>query len=150
MKMKNKIGSAVLAFIITAGSLTVSAEALSYKTAERAITHSDTLNERALTERPGATRWERYISLDSISSKNVWNYKRKTVKVGATTLAVQSVTINGKDYLPTRAVANALGLTYTYTSATRSVVISGKGLEMTFSDGCNVSYVNDRDRKSVV
>ncbi|MBO5908117.1 MAG: cell wall hydrolase [Clostridia bacterium] len=144
MKMKNKIGAAALALVITAGSLTVSAEALSHKTAERAITHSDTVNDRALTERPGATRWERYISLDSVNNKNVWSYARKSVKVGKTVLSVQSVTIGGKDYLPTRAVANALGLSYTYTSSTRSVVIKGAGLQMTFSDGCYVTYANDR------
>lgn len=144
MNVKNKIGSAVLALVITAGSLTVSAEALSYNVAERGVANSDTLSERAITERPGAVRWERYISLDSVSNKNVWNYKRKSVKVGGTVLSVQSVTINGKDYLPTRAVANAMGLSYTYTSSTRSVVINGKGLNMTFSDGCYVSYANDR------
>ncbi len=144
MNGKQKIGAAALAFVISASALTVPAAAKSYKTAERTITHSIVESERAVTQRPGATRWEKYITLDTVQNKNVWSYTRKNIKIGNAILSVKSVKINGEEYLPTRAAASALGLTYTYTSSTRTVNISGKGLNMTFSDGCYVTYANDR------
>ena len=139
MNTKNKIAAAALALVISASATAIPAAA-SYKTAERdfAATYSREREERI------STRWERQLTLGSVTNKNVWSYARKTVKVGNTTLSVSSVTINGADYIPSRLAANALGLSYTYNSSTRSVTVKGSGLEFTFSDGCYVAYANGR------
>ena len=88
--------------------------------------------------------WEIFLQLGSIKDKNVSSYTRKTVTVGGVVIAQKSISMNGKDYIPSRQVAEALGLNYKYTSSTKSVEITGKGLTMTFSNGCYVSYANGR------
>lgn len=88
--------------------------------------------------------WEIFLQLGSIKDKNVSSYTRKTVTVGGVTLSQRSVSINGKDYIASRQVADALGLNYKYTSSTKSVEITGPGLTMSFSNGCYVTYANGR------
>lgn len=88
--------------------------------------------------------WEIFLSLGSVKDKNVWSYQRKTVTIGGRTLSQKSVLINGVEYIPSRLAAEALGLGYKYTSSTKTVELSGRGLNMTFSNGCYVTYANGR------
>ncbi len=144
MNLKHKIGAAALAALITAGALTLPVGATGYKTAERAISHGTYYTEEEIYNRVGESRWRKNIALNAITNKNVWAYTRSQVKVRNTVLSVKSLRINGKDYIATRQAAAALGLSYTYNSKARSVTIRGEGLYMTFSDGCYVTYANDR------
>ena len=106
----------------------------------RALTQDGAQERRAML----IDAWEIFLSLGSVKDKNVSSYKRKTVTVGTKTLTEKSLTINGKDYIPSRRAAESLGLKYNYNSATKTVEISGSGLSMSFSHGCYVSYANGR------
>ena len=83
-------------------------------------------------------------NLPPVSNKSVWVHQRLTVNVNNTTLGEVGLVINGITYLPLRAVANALGLSASYNSATRTMTVSGGGLYLTATDGGFVTYVNDR------
>ena len=139
MNTKTKVLSTALALAVSASITALPASAAS-KTAERdfAATYSAEGESRA------STRWERFLTLSSVSNKSVWSYARKSVTVGGKVLSVGSITVNGTDYIPSRLAATALGLSYSYNSSTRSVTVKGSGLEFTFSDGCYVAYANGR------
>ena len=83
-------------------------------------------------------------NLPPVSNKSVWAHQRLTVNVNNTTLGEVGLVINGITYLPLRAVANALGLSASYNSTTRTMTVSGGGLYLTATDGGFVTYVNDR------
>lgn len=173
----NKILTAALALIITAGATTAGAAATATKESEREFAGRVYGSESGYTQIVDAWKseqgtssafdfaysedsegrfggeerrpsqidaWEIFLSLGSVKDKNVSSYKRKTVTVGTRTLSQKSLLINGKDYIPSRQAAEALGLSYNYISATKTVEISGKGLSMTFSNGCYVTYANGR------
>lgn len=161
----NKIITAALALIISAGATGAAASASAEReserdfarsiySAEQSVNHGGEIFDSAALERNaygdaaerGATidAWEIFLSLSKISNKNVNAYGRKSVMIGGKTLALKSLTINGKDYIPSRQTAEALGLRYVYTAATKTVELSGGGLSMTFSNGCYVTYANGR------
>ena len=83
-------------------------------------------------------------NLPPVSNKSVWAHQRLTVNVNNTTLGEVGLVINGITYLPLRAVANALGLSASYNSTTRTMTVSGGGLYLTATDGGFVTYANDR------
>lgn len=141
---KNRIGATAAALVIATGLSLMPGGALTVNASERAFAASQTLSEEQSESRRPATIWESYKTLEGVGTKSVWNYQRKEVKVNSKLLSQKSLTINGIDYIPSRLAANALGLEYTYVSKTRTVTIKGAGLEMTFSDGCYVSYANGR------
>ncbi len=86
-----------------------------------------------------------YPYLKGISNKNIWNYKRTTVTLGGKTLSVQGFIANGIAYIPFRAASNAIsGSTYSYNSSTKTSVMKAPGLEISASDGCYVTYANER------
>ncbi len=139
MNAKVKIGAAAIALIVASGICSVPARAAdigrevyesgSYSTDARNISESS---------------WRKHMGLHTVSDKSLWRYERKTVKVGNKSISVKSVTIAGKDYIPSRQVSDALGLSYSYNSKTATSTVKGKGLEMQFSNGCYVSYANGR------
>ena len=99
---------------------------------ERSLTSTITLDGRE------------YKNLSTVSNKNVWAYTRTSVSIGGTTLSVSGAVINGVHYLPLRAAANALGASYSYSSATRTSTLTLPGLELVASDACYVTYANGR------
>ena len=89
-------------------------------------------------------RSERILALNTISRKNVGDYKKYTVSVRGTTLSVKALYINGSYYIPTRAVANALGASYSYDSKSGTSVMKLAGLTVSFTNGNYVVMANDR------
>lgn len=84
-------------------------------------------------------------ALLNVKNKNLYSYQRITVSVGQTNLSVKGFVANGISYIPFRAASNAIsGSKYSYSSATRTSVMSAAGLEFSVSDGCYVSYANGR------
>ena len=143
-KKKEKIGTVIAAIAISASVLTIPTQALASNQASNySVSESSIKAANAFSIRPNAT-WERFLSLKSVASRSVSAYQRQTVKVGGEVLKQKSLKINGTDYIPARLAAESLGLSYSYKSSTKSVTLTGKGLNMTFSDGCYVTYANDR------
>lgn len=158
----NKVVTGVLALIISAGATAGSVAASVGRVSERALAEevygvsqeisrdADALSRArygSFGEERGASQidaWELFLTLSSIKDKNVWSYPRKTVTVGGKTLSQKSVLINGVEYIPSRLAAEALGLGYNFTSSTKTVELVGRGLQMTFSNGCYVTYANGR------
>ena len=82
--------------------------------------------------------------LSYVSNKNIWNYQRFDVHVLGSKLNVSGVTINNIDYIPFRAAANALGISYTYDSKNKTSLMSGRGVVLSATEGCFSVYANDR------
>ena len=86
----------------------------------------------------------RYLSLSGVYNKNLSSYERYDISYGGKTLAYRGFVKDNTYYAPVRAFAEAVGLSYVYTSSTKTATISGKGLVMTVGSGCYVSYANGR------
>lgn len=82
--------------------------------------------------------------LSYVSNKNIWNYQRFDVHVQGSKLNVSGVTINNIDYIPFRAAANALGISYTYDSKNKTSIMHGQGIVLSATEGCFSVYANDR------
>ena len=119
----------VLTLSLFASPVSASADAVAQ---ERTLTSTITLDGRE------------YKNLSTVSNKNVWAYTRTSVSIGGMTLSVSGAVINGVHYLPLRAAANALGASYSYSSATRTSTLTLPGLELVASDACYVTYANGR------
>ena len=85
-----------------------------------------------------------YLSLSGVYNKSLSNYESFDIVWGAKALSYRGFIKDGTYYAPLRALSELLGLSYVYTSSTRTATISAKGLVMTVSDGCYVSYANGR------
>lgn len=86
-----------------------------------------------------------YKYLKIITNKNLWNYSRPTVTVGASKLSVNGVVINDVYYVPFRAAASAIaGSSYSYDSKTKTATMKAPGLEIVAGNGCYVTYANGR------
>ena len=135
--MKNKKTQRMISVIITAMLLlTVIPFSVS---AER----GGDMGERSLTSSIALDGRE-YKNLLTVSNKNIWAYSRTDVVVGGRQASVKGAIINGVHYIPLRAVANALGASYSYSSATRTSTLRLSGLELVASDVCYVTYANGR------
>lgn len=84
----------------------------------------------------------KYLNLATVTNKSVWAYTRKAITIGSSSVAVKGLTINGVEYIPFRAAANAIGASYSYSGSTGTMKASG--LVLTSGAGCYVSYGNDR------
>ena len=87
---------------------------------------------------------ERNLSLLSVGNRSIYAYERYSAYVAGKKLSVSAIRINGIDYIPTRAAAEALGASYGYTSATRTVTIELGGITLTATDGNYTVYAADR------
>jgi N-acetylmuramoyl-L-alanine amidase len=85
---------------------------------------------------------EKYLS--SVKNKNTWNYSRFNVNIKGSTFSVKGFNSGGVDYIPFRAAANALGLSYVYNSSTKTATMNGGGLTLIATDGCYSVSANDR------
>ena len=139
MNAKVKICAAAMAVMLFAGASSVMANAAVYDTSQFASSPSGSGNE-SITE----SSWRKHFTLGAVRDKNVWSYGRKAFVIGNKELTVKSLTIGGKDYIPSRQASNTLGLSYSYNSKTGTSTVRGDGLEMTFTNGCYVSFANGR------
>ena len=85
---------------------------------------------------------EKYLS--TVKNKNTWNYSRYTVNIRGNIISVNGFSANGIYYIPFRAAANALGLSYSYNNSTKTATMKGSGLTLIATDGCYSVYGNDR------
>lgn len=83
-------------------------------------------------------------TLSSVYNKNIGSYKRVEYTINGKKLSVQGFEMNKVDYIPFRAAANALGISYTYTASSRTSMMYGSGLVMSATEGCYSVYANDR------
>lgn len=100
--------------------------------------------ERELSDSEERVTSRKYLTLSGVWNKNLSNYERYDIAYGGKTLAYQGFVKDGTYYAPVRALAEAVGLSYVYSSASKTATISGKGLVMTVGGGCYVSYANGR------
>ena len=83
-------------------------------------------------------------SLSTVYNKNINSYERFDVSINGKKLSVQGLRMNKVDYIPYRAAAGALGISYSYNSSSRSSMMYGQGLVMSATEGCYSVYANDR------
>ena len=99
----------------------------------------------SITDGPASHGFVRtYKSLFGLATKSLWNYNRKSINVNGTQLSVNGFTANGVEYVPFRAMANAIGASYSYDSKTRTATMRKDGLIMTATDANYTVYANDR------
>ena len=85
-----------------------------------------------------------HLSISSVANKNTSSYPSFSVSINGTALSVSGRIINGTYYIPTRAAANVLGISYSYDSTTKTATMNGGGLKMVIGAGCYVNYANER------
>lgn len=83
-------------------------------------------------------------SLSTVYNKNINSYERFEVSINGGKLTVSGFRMNKVDYIPYRAAAGALGISYSYNSSSRSSMMYGGGLVMSATEGCYSVYANDR------
>ena len=88
--------------------------------------------------------YQQHKGLVSVKNKSLSSYERPTVSVQGKTLSVRGIVIGDTYYVPFRAMANALGAQYEYSSSTKTSTMKLGSLTLTASDGCYTSYANDR------
>ncbi len=133
MMKKNKILTGSLAALLAAGVL-AGAPATAFADAPSESGYSLELHARD----------ERMLALSYVHNKNAYAYARSAVYVRGTRLSVASVRINGIDYIPFRAAANAIGAAYSYNSAEKTSVMRLSGLTVSATDGNYAVMANDR------
>ena len=94
MNTKTKVLAAAVAVAISASLTALPASAAS-KNSEREFAATYYQGESR-----ASTRWEKFLNLSTVPNKNVWSYKRKSIKIGNSSLSVNSITVNGVDYIP--------------------------------------------------
>ncbi len=133
---KKKLLTGSLACILTVGTLMGGSVSAS---AESINTYIDSEYSAAVLSRS-----ERVLALSNVYNKSVYAYNRMAAYIRGTRLSVSAIKINGKDYIPFRAAANALGASYTYDSKTKTSVMRLSGLAVSATDGNYAVMANDR------
>lgn len=135
MNKKKAFGGSV-ACILTVGVLMGGAVGAS---AESINTYTD--SEYSISAQ---ARNERILALSGVYNKSVYAYPRSAAYVRGVKLSVSAIKINGKDYLPFRAAANAVGASYSYDSKSKTSIMRLSGLTVSATDGNYAVMANDR------
>ena len=85
---------------------------------------------------------EKYLS--GVKSKNTWNHTRFNITIQGKSVSINGFSMNNVDYIPFRASASALGLSYSYDSKNKTALMYGKDLALSATEGCYSVYANDR------
>ena len=88
--------------------------------------------------------YQEHKGLVGVKNKSLSSYERPTVTVQGKNLSVRGIVIGDTYYVPFRAMANALGAQYEYSSSTKTSTMKLGSLTLISSDGCYTSYANDR------
>lgn len=139
-KIKERLLAMALTLILSVGALGMEVGAVGNE-ADRAVNAPSEYDGHNVTI---DTSGRYYLSISSVSKKNVWNYKRTNVSINGTALAVNGIVINDTHYIPARAAANVLGAAYNYNSTSKTAKMTLSGLELIMTAGCYVSYGNER------
>lgn len=132
MKKQDKIKVIAIAMILTLGITSTPASATS--TSEDVDAASYSADWRTTYEK----------GLSYITSKNVSSHRKFTLRINGKNVSVSGLYLNGVAYIPFRASANALGISYQYDSKNRTALMNGGGLALSATDGCYSIYANDR------
>ncbi len=133
--MKNKARTVTVAILL---ALIVSA---SPGKAAAATPRSAVINE---VEYHNGIRNVREKSLSTVYNKNIKSYEAIEISIGGKKLSIPGFRMNKVEYIPYRAAANALGISYSYDKVSRSSMMYGQGLVMSATEGCYSVYANDR------
>ena len=106
-------------------------------------------SERATYNDYEVYSYQNHKYLSSVSNKNISAYIRPSVSVNGSSLSVKGIVINSTYYVPFRAFANSIGASYSYDSKSKTSVMKLNGLTLSATDGCYVSYANDRTLFSI-
>jgi len=91
------------------------------------------------------SRAVRRVSVLSISNTRTSAYRAYPIRMSDRSIGASALLINGMYYVPVRAFMSSIsGVSVSYSSSTRTITISGRGLYMTATDGSYVVYANDR------
>ncbi len=140
-RKKNQIIAFALAAIISVGATSVSAAA------DRVPTAATAKYDGYATDLSSLTR--EYISLHSVSNKNIYSYSGINVKILGTALTVRGFVSSGSHYIPFRTAANAVGAGYSYNSSTKTSTMTLGSLTLVATAGNYVTYANDRPLFSI-
>ncbi len=135
--MKNKTRTMTVAILL---ALIVSASPAKVATAA-ASGRSAIINE---VEYNNGIRNVKEKSLSTVYNKNIKSYEPIEISIRGEKLSVSGFNMNKVDYIPYRAAANALGISYNYDKVSRSSMMYGQGLVMSATEGCYSVYANDR------
>ena len=149
MNRKNeKIASMALACLTAVGLLTAPLSAAAKTSLERDVASAQ---NSIMTENGSyvSTSYYRalgrsYLSTLPVADKRVSAYERISVSVGGKKLSVDGFWANGVEYIHLKSAAEAIGASYSYNSSAKSATVKARGLALTATSGCYVSYANDR------
>ena len=129
---KRKIVSGSIACVLSLGTLLggVSAAAAPYSEPQTAAVESAVAR--------------RYLSLSSVKDKSIYSYAKSAVYVSGKRISASGININGTDYIPLKAAANAIGATYSYNSTSRTAIMRIGTLTLSATNGNYVIYASDR------
>ncbi len=93
----------------------------------------------------GGSRAVDTYSLRTVSSRSVSAYEQRAVLFNSTSLGNIARIINGEIYLPVRRIIEAVtGASVSYSSATRTITATGRGHNISVSDGAYALYASGR------
>ena len=96
-------------------------------------------------ERTEPMRFTRYeLSVSKVYNKSIYAYSAIPVSRNGIAISADARMIGGEPYVAVRALAEYLGYTVTYRSASRTINVRGAGLDMDVIDGSNVIWANGR------
>lgn len=85
------------------------------------------------------------LSVKGISNIKTSAYKSMPIRLSGKAVSGSALVINGINYLPVRSVMSSIeGISVTYNTKTKTLTVSGLGLNLTAADGSYVVYANDR------
>ena len=135
-RKRNQLIAFALAAIISVGATATTASAdVTYGTERSAY-------DGYATDLSSLTR--EYLSLHTISNKNIYAYTRLDVKILGSTLSVRGFVSSGNYYIPFRTAANAVGAGYSYNASTKTATMTLGSLTLTATAGNYVTYANGR------
>ena len=87
-----------------------------------------------------------YLSVKGIQNTNVSAYQSVKLSFNGKSVGVNALIINGEYYIPVKSFVGfaAPDMTVTYSSSSKTLVISGGGLYLTATDSSFAVYANDR------
>ena len=85
-----------------------------------------------------------YLSLGGVYNKSLSSYERYDIAYLGKSIGYRGFVKDGTYYVPVKAIAELLGLSYSYNSTSKSATVSGRGLTLNVGNGCYVAYANDR------
>ncbi len=83
-------------------------------------------------------------TLSKVPTRSVSSYSSYPITLWGSFLNARALLIGESLYIPMRAFSERLGLRVSYSSASRTLTVSGTGIYITVSDGAYVTYANDR------